>query len=130
MRKIVRGLWLLVIATLGSASLPAHAQSFAEGQFDPAIPTLTAAAGHAPGARITSPDQAYAYLKALAAAAPDRTRLVQYATSWEGRPLYYLVLSAPANMAKLDAIKADMANIAAGRPGNGAALRRCSPCRP
>ncbi len=122
MRKIVRGLWLLVIATLGSASLPAHAQSFAEGQFDPAIPTLTATAGHAPGARITSPDQAYAYLKALAAAAPDRTRLVQYATSWEGRPLYYLVLSAPANMAKLDAIRADMANIAAGRAGNGTAL--------
>jgi len=119
------GLWgacLVMAAALSTASAPARAQSFAQGQFDPAIPTLTTSAGHAPGTRITSPDQTYAYLKALAAAAPDRTRLVQYATSWEGRPLYYLVISAPANMARLDAIKADLATIAAGRAGNGSAL--------
>jgi len=121
MRDMIRGWGLILLAIFASAS-PAGAQSFAEGRFDPAIPTLTATVGHAPGSRITSPDQAYAYLKALAAAAPDRTRLVQYATSWEGRPLYYLVLSAPANMARLDAIRADMANIAAGRAGNGSAL--------
>lgn len=122
MRNTIAGLWLIVLALIAGAALPARAQSFIEGQFDPAIPTLTATVGHAPGTRITSPDQTYAYLKALAAAAPDRARLVQYAVSWEGRPLYYLVLSAPANMARLDAIKADMANIAAGRAGNGSAL--------
>jgi hypothetical protein len=119
------GMWgrrLLGLAALLLGALPAQAQSFIEGRFDPAIPTLTATVGHAPGARITSPDQTYAYLTALAEAAPDRARLVQYAVSWEGRPLYYLVLSAPTNMAQLDTIKADMANIAAGRPGNGAAL--------
>jgi len=122
MQMIVRGLWLLALAALGGGALPASAQSFAEGRFDPAIPTLTATVGHAPGTRITTPDQTYAYLRALVAAAPERTRLVQYATSWEGRPLYYLVLSAPANMARLDAIRDDMATIAAGRPGNGTAL--------
>lgn len=121
MRDTIRG-WSLMLLAMFALASPAAAQSFAEGQFDPAIPTLTATVGHAPGARITSPDQAYAYLKTLAAAAPDRTRLVQYATSWEGRPLYYLVLSAPANMAKLDAIRADLATIAAGRAGNGTAL--------
>jgi hypothetical protein len=121
MRDMIRGLGLMLIAMLAAAP-PVAAQSFAQGQFDPAIPTLTAIVGHAPGARITSPDQAYAYLKALTEAAPDRTRLVQYAVSWEGRPLYYLVLSAPANMARLDAIRADMANLAAGRAGNGTAL--------
>ena len=120
------GIWgaclLMAAAMCGAAATPAAAQSFGEGSFDPAIPTLTTSAGHAPGARITSPDQTYAYLKALAAAAPDRTKLVQYATTWEGRPLYYLVLSAPANMAKLDAVQADLASLAAGRPGNGSAL--------
>jgi hypothetical protein len=121
MRNVFRGWCLMLLAVLGAAQ-PAAAQSFAEGRFDPAIPTLTATVGHAPGTRVTSPDQAYAYLKALAAAAPDRTRLVQYATSWEGRPLYYLVLSAPANIGRLEAIRADLANIASGRPGNGAAL--------
>ncbi len=122
MRKLFWGRCLIVLSALAGAALPAQAQSFAQGDFDPAIPTLTATAGHAPGSRITSPDQAYAYLEALAAAAPDRAKLVQYATSWEGRPLYYLVLSAPANIARLDAIKADMADIAAGRAGNGTAL--------
>ena len=125
MRNTIRGLgrsWCLLLLAMTGIAAPAAAQSFAQGDFDPAIPTLTATVGHAPGARITSPDQTYAYLKALADAAPDRARLVQYATSWEGRPLYYLVLSAPANMAKLEAIRADMAAIAAGRTGNGSAL--------
>lgn len=120
-----RGFCLLMAAALiGAATTgqPVAAQSFVEGSFDPAIPTLTASAGHAPGTRITSPDQAIAYLKALAAAAPERARLVQYATSWEGRPLVYLVIAAPQNIAKLDAIQADLATIAAGRPGNGTAL--------
>lgn len=122
MRNLFLGRWLIVLAALTGAGFPANAQSFAEGSFDSAIPTLTATVGHAPGSRITSPDQTYAYLKALAEAAPDRAQLVQYAVSWEGRPLYYLVLSAPANMARIDAIRADMANIAAGRAGNGSAL--------
>lgn len=113
--------WLLLVAALVGGGQPVAAQSFAEGSFDPAIPTLTASVGHAPGDRITSPDQTYTYLKALADAAPDRARLVQYGTSWEGRPLHYLVLTAPANMARLEAIRADMANIAAGRTGNGSA---------
>ena len=122
MRNRKWGRWLVGMAAVWATVQPAQAQSFLDGAFDPAIPTLTQTAGHAPGTRITSPDQAYAYLKALADAAPDRTRLVQYATSWEGRPLYYLVLSAPENMAKLELIRADMAKIAAGHPGNGSAL--------
>jgi hypothetical protein len=122
MRNMFLRRWLIVLAALTGAGFPANAQSFAEGSFDSAIPTLTATVGHAPGSRITSPDQTYAYLKALAEAAPDRAQLVQYAVSWEGRPLYYLVLSAPGNIARLEAIRADMANIAAGRAGNGSAL--------
>jgi hypothetical protein len=121
MRDLIRA-WSLLLFAMLALTAPAAAQSFAASEVDPAIPTLTATVGHAPGARITSPDQAYAYLKALAEAAPDRARLVQYANSWEGRPLYYLVLSAPANMARLEAIRADMAAIAAGRASNGSAL--------
>ena len=122
MRSRIWGRWLVGLAAVWTTAHPAQAQSFIEGEFDAAIPTLTQTVGHAPATRITAPDQAYTYLKALAEAAPDRTRLVQYAVSWEGRPLYYLVLSAPQNMARLDAIQADMASIAAGRAGNGSAL--------
>ncbi|KPF62953.1 carboxypeptidase [Porphyrobacter sp. AAP60] len=122
MRKGMLSRWLVGLAAVWAAAQPLHAQSFIDSTFDPAIPTLTATVGHAPGTRITAPEQAYAYLKALAEAAPDRTRLVQYATSWEGRPLYYLVLTAPQNMARIEAIRADMAAVAAGRSSNGSAL--------
>jgi hypothetical protein len=122
MRNTLWGQCLVVLAALCAGVQPVQAQSFLDGSFDPAIPTLEATVGHAPGTRITSPDETYAYLKALTAAAPERTRMVQYATSWEGRPLYYVILSSPANIARLDAIRADLANIAAGRASNGAAL--------
>lgn len=101
---------------------PAQAQSFLEAEFDPAIPTLTETVGHAPGERITSPDEANRYLEALAEAAPDRVRLVQYATSWEGRPLHYLLITSSQNMARIDAVQSDLATIAQGRAGNGSAL--------
>lgn len=120
-----KGMWgrsLVGLAAVWAAAQPLHAQSFIDGTFDPAIPTLTDTVGHAPGARITAPEQAYTYIKALTDAAPDRARLVQYAVSWEGRPLSYLVLTAPQNMVRIDAIRADMAAIAAGRSGNGSAL--------
>lgn len=122
MRNRMWGRWLIGFAVLFAWLQPAQAQSFIEGEFDPAIPTLTATVGHAPASRITSPDQTYTYLTALAEAAPDRARLVQYAVSWEGRPLYYLMLTAPENMGRIETIRADMATIAAGRPGNGLAL--------
>ena len=111
-----------VAALFGATVSPAQAQSFVETQTDANIPTLTETVGHAPGARITSPGEMLTYLRALAESAPDRAKLVQYATSWEGRPLHYLVLTAPENMARIDAIKADLANVAAGRASNGEAL--------
>ncbi len=112
----------LVFAAGVLAWQPANAQSYLEGTFDPAIPTLEEIVGHAPGVRMTSTDETDAYLKAVVDAAPDRVKLVEYARSWQGRPLYYLVLTAPENMARLDAIQADLANIGAGQASNGAAL--------
>ena len=116
------GLFAVLLIAITMLSVPVSAQSFLDGEFDAQIPTLTATVGHAPGERITSPDEAERYLKALAAAAPDRVKMIQYATSWEGRPLHYLVFTSPDNMARLDAIQADLATIASGRPGNGNAL--------
>jgi hypothetical protein len=50
-------------------------------------------------------------LKAWAAAAPDRTRLVEYARTYEQRPLYYMVVTAPKNLSRLDEIQAGMAKL-------------------
>ncbi len=119
--RLATGTLMLAGAMFGLGGI-AQAQSFLDGEFDAAIPTLTEVVGHAPGERITSPEESVQYLRALADAAPDRVRLVRYATSWQGRPLHYLVLTSPENMARIDAIQADMANVAAGRPSNGNAL--------
>ena len=101
-------------AALLALVAPAQAQSFLDGDFDPAIPTLEETVGHRPGAQISRPEQVIAYMQALAAASPDRVRLVEYAQSWEGRPLVYAVISSPANMARIDAVQVDMQRIATG----------------
>jgi hypothetical protein len=77
-------------------------------RYDPAVPTLKQVVGHEVGGQISSPDQIAAYLEALAAAAPDRTRLVRYAETWEGRPLHLLFISSPERIARLDETRAGL----------------------
>ena len=84
--------------------------------FDPAIPTLKQVVGHEPGDAITTPEQIGIYLNALAKAAPDRTRLVHYATTWEGRPLHYLIVGSKERVARLDDIRKGMQAVASGAP--------------
>ena len=109
MRILLRGLapLLLLLAAAG-----ADAAGWPDARYDPAIPTLEAVVGHAPGERITTPEQARSYLRALAAAAPARTRLVEYARSWEDRPLVYLLVGSRERIAALDATKAGMQRLA------------------
>ena len=65
----------------------------------PAIPTIKSVLGHDFGDEISAPEEIAIYLQALAAAAPDRTRLVEYARTWEGRPLHVLAIASPARIA-------------------------------
>ena len=96
-------------------SASAGAQGLAPGvQYDPGVPTLKAVIGHAPGEAITTPEQIGRYLDALTKAAPDRTRLVEYAKTWEGRPLHYFVIGSRERMARLDEIKRGLQILASG----------------
>ena len=61
---------------------------------------------------ITPPEDVARYLQALQKAAPTRTRLIQYATTWEGRPLWLFVIGSPDRIAKLDQVKADIQRLA------------------
>ncbi|CAN5520197.1 M14 family zinc carboxypeptidase [soil metagenome] len=108
-------------------SVPAFAQGLWPGTtYDSAIPTLEAVVGHGHGEEITPPDQIGRYLEALSKAAPDRTRLVEYAKSWEGRPLHYLIVGSPERIGKLDEIRRGMQALAAG----GADAERLIPSLP
>ena len=102
---------LLTIAVAGPAT--AQDEPFWPGAtYDPAIPTLRQVVGHEPGAEVTPPEQIGRYLEALQRAAPDRTRLVEYARSWEGRPLWLFVVGSPQRIAALDQVKADLQKLA------------------
>ena len=103
------------LALAGSFALAAAAPaqtspfdvSYAEG-----IPTLLEVHGHEFGADITTPEDAVDYIRTLAAAAPDRMRVYDYAQSWQGRDLVYGVISSRDNMARLDDIQADLRRLA------------------
>ncbi|WP_419950050.1 M14 family zinc carboxypeptidase [Candidatus Palauibacter sp.] len=111
---------LSTLALAAAIQLPAQAQELAPGtRYDPDIPTLEEVAGHGFREVVTPPDDVIRYIEALAAAAPERTRLIQYAESWEGRPLVVLVIGSEERMARLDDVKAGIARLADPRGLSG-----------
>ena len=101
-----------LLASIAGADQPVEQVGWPGVDFDPAIPTVEAVLGYAPGERLSLPGEAERYLRALADAAPDRTRLVEYARSWEGRPLHYLLVGTPETISRVDEIKAGMQALA------------------
>lgn len=77
-------------------------------KYDPAIPTIKSVLGYDHGEVITTTDNVAVYLQALQKAAPTRARLIEYARTWEGRPLWLFVIGNPDRIAKLDQLKADI----------------------
>ena len=105
----------VAIGSLLLVSPPAlvTAQGLAPGtRYDPAIPTLASVVGHDHGEEITTPAEVTVYLDALTTAAPERTQLVQYAETWEGRSLVLLAIGAPARMTRLEATKTGLRRLA------------------
>jgi hypothetical protein len=102
-----------MLATLTlAATLAVPSPVGPETRYDPGIPTLKQVVGHDLGEEISSPDEIGAYLVALAAAAPDRARVVEYARSEEGRPLHVLVVGSPERLARLDEVKKGLRTLA------------------
>jgi hypothetical protein len=91
---------------------PEKFEYYPGAQYDASIPTLKQVVGHENGAEITNHAQIEAYLNALVKAAPNHTRLARYAETWEGRPLWYLVIASEANIARLEEIKRGMQRLA------------------
>ena len=112
-RRLTRAIAIAMLFLLTPAASAQSPEALWPGaKYDPAIPTLRQIAGHEPGHEITAPPQVGEYLQALAKAAPTRTRLVEYARSWEGRPLWLLAIAGPERLAKLDQVKADLQRLA------------------
>jgi hypothetical protein len=109
-------LFTVTAVALLAASARAETVDFWPGAvYDPQVPTIEDVTGHAPGERITWHAAVIRYFDTLAAAHPDRVRVVRYAESWEGRELIYAVISSAQNLARIDEIKADMQRLRTGR---------------
>ncbi|MEO0882520.1 MAG: M14 family metallopeptidase [Pseudomonadota bacterium] len=92
----------------------ASAQPFIESTYNTDIPSVTSVLGHDFGEEISTTDEVISYMEALAAAAPDRMRIIRYAESWEGRDLVYGIIASPDTMNRLDTVKSNLAQLASG----------------
>ncbi len=102
----------LALAALIQVPSPSMQELSPGTRYDPEIPTLEQVVGHDFQDQVTPPDQIVRYMEALAEAAPDRTHLIRYATSWEGRPLVAMVIGTPERIAGLDAVIEDLERLA------------------
>src|SRR5690554_884499 len=93
-------------------------QAFAEQEFKSNVPTIESVLGYTAGSKISSPEGIRAYYEALAAALPSQVKLVEYATSWQGRPLFYVVISSAENIQQLNEHEANMRRLADPRTTN------------
>lgn len=95
-----------------SADAQDNFEFWPNANYDPSVPTFEDVLGYAPGERITWVHDVRRYFDALQAAKPDQLVITDYATSWEGRGLFYVALSSADNIARLDTIKGNMQRLA------------------
>ncbi|HSH26277.1 MAG TPA: M14 family zinc carboxypeptidase, partial [Wenzhouxiangella sp.] len=97
---------------------------FPEGaDHDPAIALPESVLGFEVGKRVATSEQIVEYARVVAESS-DRVELVEYGTTFEGRPLIYLVVSTPENLARRDEIQAGMAALADPRSPSSSARER------
>jgi hypothetical protein len=126
-KRIVRA----AVLAAALAPLAAHGQKFEffpGGTYDPAIPTPESVLGYPVGTYHTTYAGLERWLKALEQS--DRVRVMQYGVSEEKRPLYLVVITSPANLAKLDAVRGAMAKLADPRTTGDAEAARIAASMP
>ncbi len=95
---------LLVCSSLSAAFAEADPVS-PSASYNPVVPTLEATLGYKLGDAFT-PYAALEHYYHVLAESSDRVRLEPYGKSVEGRTLYTVIITAPRNLARLDAIRA------------------------
>ncbi len=103
----------LLLLTLLTSPLAAQGFDFyARGPYRPAVPRPEAITGYAAGEQHTMYAVMQHYLDTLVATAGERVRIERWGETAEHRPIRALIISDPANLARLDQIRADMAELA------------------
>jgi hypothetical protein len=108
-----------VLQRTETPGLAYSAEFFPGVAYRPGVPTQESLVGFACGQRAASAAEVERCLKAWTTAAPDRTRLIQYASSHEGRPLHCVVVTSPGNLSRLKEIQAGYARLGDPRKVSG-----------
>ncbi len=119
---------------LSSTRPPIFADAFdfyARGPYRPSVPRPSQLLGYEPGEFHTDFRGMERVIFAIAQAAADRVRVIEYGQSYERRPLRLLLISAPENMNRLDELRARIQKLADPRrlssPEEAAAIIRTTP---
>jgi len=88
---------------------------YPELAYDVRVPRPESLLGYQPGERHTTFRDQEQVVLAITKSAPERTRLVQYGKSVEGRPLRVVVVSSERNIARLDQIREEHDKLAHGK---------------
>ncbi|HXG96519.1 MAG TPA: M14 family zinc carboxypeptidase [Gemmatimonadales bacterium] len=125
---------LLTLLVWGSLVSPLAAQEpfdfYSRGPYRPAVPRPEAITGYAAGEQQTMYAVMQHYLDTLVATATDRVGIESWGRTTEYRPIRALIISDPANLARLDQIRAGIAELIDPRktsPARAAAIAAQSP---
>ncbi|MCP3963707.1 MAG: peptidase [bacterium] len=102
---------LALPALAGDEDLAYDVELFPGTSYDASIPTPESLLGFRPGDRAAFPAEIERCLEAWDEASP-RTKLVEYARSHEGRALYYMIVTSPENLARIDEIQQAASSLA------------------
>jgi hypothetical protein len=117
-----------VLALAGVAGSAQRFEFFPGGTYDPKVPTPESVLGYPVGTYHTNYSGLERWLAALAG--NERVRIVRYGQSFEKRPLYLVIISSPANIARLEKIQAAMKKLADPRTTNDAEAETISTSMP
>ena len=85
---------------------------YSRGPYISTVPRPSSITGYEPGQFQTMHGQIVRVIERIAAAAPDRVRVIENGETWEHRKLYLVVVSTPENLARLPEIKANLDKLA------------------
>lgn len=130
MRPFLVSLLLLTPALAAQEIRTTPFDFYARGPYRPAVPRPEAVTGYQAGTRHTQYAALQHYLDTIIATAGDRVRIERWGETVEGRPIRALIISDPANLARLEEIRAGLADLADPRrtsPSRAAQIASGSP---
>src|SRR5262245_11136027 len=114
----------LVLCPSPAAAAAAHFDFYDRGPYAAGVPKPADVLGYAPGTFHTTWGNMERVLEAIAQARPERVRREPFGRTVEARERSLFIVSSPANLAKLDAIREANAKLADPRGVSAAELER------